>query len=231
MGLALVMTLFVAASGAFGTGRVSPELRYPILIGLGLGLSLAGVGLARAVGAIRPLRSRPAARLAAFTLAGFVISTLACWGVALAFEGPRTPSIWSFVVPIATYLALAIAVEGLMRLGPGVARRLSPARPAILGRLPHRLRGAVIIAVQGEDHYVRVHTSEGEHLVWMRLRDALDELAPLEGGQTHRSWWVAKAAVRGVRRGNGRAVLTLEGGVEAPVSRSFAPALRADGWY
>jgi len=231
VGLALVMTLFVAASGAFGTGRVSPELRYPILIGLGLVLSLAGIGLGRVLGGVAALKSRPAARLAATALAGFSIATLACWGLALAFEGPRTPPISSFLIPIATYLALAIALEGLMRLGPGVARRLGPARPAILQRLPHRLRGAAIIAVQGEDHYVRVHTSEGEHLVWMRLRDALDELAPLEGGQTHRSWWVAKGAVRGVRRGNGRAVLTLAGGVEAPVSRSFAPALRADGWY
>ena len=29
-------------------------------------------------------------------------------------------------------------------------------------------------AVQGEDHYVRIHTSHGQHMLLMRLSDALD---------------------------------------------------------
>ncbi|HVL41148.1 MAG TPA: hypothetical protein VM348_03255, partial [Brevundimonas sp.] len=37
--------------------------------------------------------------------------------------------------------------------------------------------------------------------------------------------------VRGVSRGDGRAVLTLEGGIVAPVSRRYARALREAGWY
>jgi DNA-binding LytR/AlgR family response regulator len=53
----------------------------------------------------------------------------------------------------------------------------------------------------------------------------------LEGAQTHRSWWVAKAAVRAVERGDGRASLTLDGGITAPVSRRYARALREAGWY
>ena len=65
----------------------------------------------------------------------------------------------------------------------------------------------------------------------MRLSDALDELEGLEGAQTHRSWWVAREAVRDVTRNDGRAVLTLEGGLTAPVSRRYARALRAAGWY
>jgi hypothetical protein len=35
------------------------------------------------------------------------------------------------------------------------------------------------------------------------------ELEGIEGAQTHRSWWVAKAAVRDAKRGDGRATLTL----------------------
>ena len=97
--------------------------------------------------------------------------------------------------------------------------------------MPLKLRGAAIRAVQSEDHYLRIHTDRGSDLVLMRLSDALTELEGLEGAQTHRSWWVAKDAVRGVTRGDGRATLTLEGGVEAPVSRRYAKALRDAGWY
>jgi uncharacterized membrane protein YfbV (UPF0208 family) len=100
-----------------------------------------------------------------------------------------------------------------------------------LERLPPRLRGAELHAVQAEDHYLRIHTSRGSDLILLRLADAIAELEGLDGAQTHRSWWVAKAAVQDVRRGDGRAVLLLPAGVEAPVSRSFAPTLRDQGWY
>jgi len=65
----------------------------------------------------------------------------------------------------------------------------------------------------------------------MRLADAIVELEGLEGAQTHRSWWVARAAVTSVERADGRAVLTLKDGAEAPVSRGYARALRAAGWF
>ena len=103
--------------------------------------------------------------------------------------------------------------------------------PRFLDRLPFKLRGAAIRAVQSVDHYLRIHTDRGSDLILMRLSDALAELEGLEGAQTHRSWWVAKDAVRGVSRGDGRATLTLEGGLEAPVSRRYAKALRTAGWY
>lgn len=65
----------------------------------------------------------------------------------------------------------------------------------------------------------------------MRLSDAVAELEGLEGAQTHRSWWVAKAAVTEIRRGDGRARLTLKNGVTVPVSRTHARVLREAGWY
>ena len=98
-------------------------------------------------------------------------------------------------------------------------------------RLPMKMRGAVIRAVQAEDHYLRIHTDRGSDLILMRLSDALEELEGLEGAQTHRSWWVAREAVRDVSRGVARATLTLEGGILAPVSRRYAKALRDAGWY
>jgi DNA-binding LytR/AlgR family response regulator len=65
----------------------------------------------------------------------------------------------------------------------------------------------------------------------MRLGDAIAAVETLDGAQTHRSWWVARPAVASVSRGDGRAVLTLSNGVEAPVSRTYAPKLREAGWY
>jgi DNA-binding LytR/AlgR family response regulator len=100
-----------------------------------------------------------------------------------------------------------------------------------LERLPPRLRGAEIHAVQAEDHYLRVHTTRGSDLILMRLADAIVELDGLDGAQTHRSWWVARAAVQDVRRSDGRATLVLPMGIEAPVSRNNLPALRDRGWF
>jgi len=65
----------------------------------------------------------------------------------------------------------------------------------------------------------------------MRLADAVDELEGLDGAQVHRSWWVARDAVRDVRRGDGRAVLSLPDGLEVPVSRTYGRVLREAGWY
>lgn len=230
VGLATLMSLFVAASGAFGVRNISPDLRYPLLAGIGFSLSLAGLGLTQAAGRIDALRSRPALRAAAAGLAGFTVATGVCWGVGRVFEGELTPPITAFAGPAALFM---ITIVGLERLSRAVAppRRAVPAAGApFINRLPHKFRGAVILAIHGEDHYVRVHTTLGEHLIWMRLSDALAELAQAEGGQTHRSWWVAKTAVTGVRRGNGRAVLFLSNGLQAPVSRRFAPRLRDEGW-
>ena len=64
----------------------------------------------------------------------------------------------------------------------------------------------------------------------MRLSDAIAELPAGAGAQTHRSWWVAKDAVRGVTKADGRATLTLAEPLEAPVSRSFYKALNDAGW-
>src|SRR5690606_13712732 len=100
-----------------------------------------------------------------------------------------------------------------------------------LERLPLRLRGATLLAVEAEDHYLRLHTDRGSDLILMRLGDAVAELDGLEGARTPRSWWVARGAVDGVARGERRAALTLEGGLEVPVSRTAARELRAKGWW
>lgn len=97
---------------------------------------------------------------------------------------------------------------------------------SLLDRLPERLRGADLSAVVAEDHDLRLHTSLGSSLIKMRLVDALEELVAVDGARTHRSRRVARAAVMSVARARGRATLRLRGGLEAPVSRRYALALR-----
>lgn len=112
---------------------------------------------------------------------------------------------------------------------PAVAASTAPAPTgcaAFLRRIQPRL-GSDLLALEMEDHYVRVHTALGSDLILMRLRDAMDELAGLDGLQVHRSYWVAAEAVSRVERtGTGRLTLTLRNGMEVPVSRTFAAAVR-----
>jgi hypothetical protein len=138
------------------------------------------------------------------------------------------------VVPVVTVTAAMCALVVFLGRATPVQTHASddPATPSrFIERLPLRLRNARLIAVEAEDHYLRVHTDQGSDLILMRLSDALGELEGLEGAQTHRSWWVARDAVQGASRGDGRATLALDGGLAAPVSRRYARALREAGWY
>lgn len=103
--------------------------------------------------------------------------------------------------------------------------------PRFLARLPAKLAGADLWAIEAQDHYLRLHTSKGDDLILMRLADALVELEGIEGARTHRSWWVARDAVVSAERAEGRATLTLVGGVTAPVSRAYVKPLREAGWF
>ncbi|HZZ67045.1 MAG TPA: LytTR family DNA-binding domain-containing protein [Phenylobacterium sp.] len=98
-------------------------------------------------------------------------------------------------------------------------------------RLSARHRTARLIAVEAEDHYLRVHTDLGSELVSARFADALAELAGVAGFQVHRSWWAAADAIEGVRWRRGRGELKLAGGLTAPVSRTHAAGLKAAGWF
>ncbi|MBU2605983.1 MAG: LytTR family transcriptional regulator [Alphaproteobacteria bacterium] len=96
-------------------------------------------------------------------------------------------------------------------------------------RLPVKYRTAELWAVSSEDHYLRVHTDRGEELILMRLADAMRDLGGTDGLQTHRSWWVAKAGVADTRREGGRLFLVLKCGKAAPVSRTYASAVKLAG--
>ena len=97
-----------------------------------------------------------------------------------------------------------------------------------LDRLPPEL-GRDLIHLQMADHYVEAFTTAGSTLVLMRFADAIAELDGADGLRVHRSHWVARDHVVGTARRNGRRVLRLTGGREAPVSRGYLADVRAAG--
>lgn len=96
-------------------------------------------------------------------------------------------------------------------------------------RFPAGLTGR-LLCLEMEDHYLRIHTDKGSDIILMRMSDAEEELSEIEGLRVHRSWWVAREAVTGVRRDGTRLLLQLENGLEVPVGKTYRGALRDAGW-
>lgn len=130
---------------------------------------------------------------------------------------------------VATTLAICAIVNGVFVQLDRASENAEPARdPALLDRLPLEKRGP-LVALSVEDHYVRVRTTKGEEMVLMRLGDAIREVEPCRGVQVHRSHWVALDQVDAARREGDRAILTMHGGFEIPVSRANVAAVRDAG--
>lgn len=113
-----------------------------------------------------------------------------------------------------------------LRLGRRTAQMIPP--PSVVASPVEALAGD-ILALQMEDHYVRVHTAEGSKLVLMPLARAIETVGT-DGLQTHRSWWIARRAIAGVEGAPRSMRIRLTNGVVAPVARSAVARLRAAGW-
>lgn len=186
-------------------------------------------------------KAHPAIQIA---VASLLISLPVTVGIILleaASDGFVSPYTWW----IQQYLYVVV-VSALLTTGGWVLDRLkdskaaasaatvpvaaAPAGSAFADRLPVKFRAGTVYAVSAEDHYLRVHTSVGETMVLMRLADAVRELAAIEGLQTHRSWWVARQGLADANRDDGKLTLKLKSGAEAPVSRTYAKAVKDAGW-
>ena len=97
------------------------------------------------------------------------------------------------------------------------------------GRLARSMRGD-LIALQAEDHYVRLHHQSGSTLILHRFRDALAEVEPGAGIQVHRGWWVANRAVVGTFVRGGKRWLKLSNDLEIPVSRTHLRRVIEQPW-
>lgn len=125
--------------------------------------------------------------------------------------------------------------EELKPVGAATSADVSPADafPAASGaeetlrrRLPPHLDGE-ILALQAEDHYVRVHTAKGSTLVHYRFRDAVQDMSSVDGVQVHRSFWVRRSAITEQFIERHSHFVRLGNGLKVPVSRSHLHSLRA----
>ena len=237
IGISIAAGVTLSLLGALGTDNLPLTQRLLYWMPLILG----GAVIGNVVTGLVLLIPRAGANLwIFFALLSFAVSipvTLMVWLYTSWMIGTNF-SLDSLPYLYGSVLTISAAMTGIMILAsqPGTITHAPPAGAApatvrFMERLPPKLKGAVIYAISAEDHYLKLHTSKGVDLILMRLTDAVAELEGLEGAQTHRSWWVARDAVEGARREGDRMVLTIKGGVEAPVSRPNVRPLREAGWY
>lgn len=231
--------LLLAHVGAFGTGERPLTTRLPYFLGLCL---LGGVVAASLTASVRRGafgKLPPASAVLLVIVAVVVVLTPVVWvAAALVLNGSWSPTrLIPLAGQVAPLAALLVPVGALSHHKPKGRPNDPPGRDQTGGpsnlsrRLPPELRCAPLLAVAAEDHYLRVHTELGSALILMRFSDALRFLREVEGAQTHRSWWVSRGAVLDVRRGDGRASLSLRTGLEVPVSRRYARHLRQLRWF
>jgi hypothetical protein len=235
-GLLLAMGLFLGVLGPFGTADLSAAVRmayWPIVI---VGGGVIGIAIDTAV-------QRWAhgfwPRLVSVSLLMTPPVTGLVWLVSVKMLGP--PSSQPHLGPLFFQVfVISFAVMALRQLAwrsVWTERALAPAPTQVppcsvfRQRLSAKVRAARLLAVEAEDHYLRVHTDSGDELITARFGDALVELAEVAGYQTHRSWWVAAEAIEAVRWRRGRGELRLAGGLTAPVSRTYAADLKREGWF
>jgi DNA-binding LytR/AlgR family response regulator len=224
------VTLVVVLSGVAPTAEQKFQWVLSNIVGVG-----AGLAAARWLVPWRWLQHRLLASVLAIAVAATLPIAATVTGCLVLFRHERlTLALVGGVLPsVFATTAVMTGLAFLVRRAPVQTHAAAPGAPPpkFMARLPAKLRGAELYAVEAEDHYLRLHTSLGQDLILMRLADAVAELEGVEGAQTHRSWWVARTAVDRAERFDGRAVLTLKDGAEVPVSRGFARGLRAAGWF
>lgn len=230
--------VFIGLIGPFGSYEIVVWRRifYSICVGLiGSVLFLPGMrlGVRASLGAGLPL-----------WLGSAVTALVLCLPIQLLFkviapvlwlgQPPTPPTFWVGYLQAATFLVpTGVVVSYLVRRwapNPEPPEdRASDPPGRLFVKLPAAL-GRDILALQAEDHYVRIHTARGSALLLMRMADAIEDLGGIEGMRVHRSWWVSRHAVAASVTQGRKLVLTLTNGLAAPVTRETAPVLRKAGW-
>jgi len=235
--------LLLGFAGPFGSYPAFPTAtRYAFW----LGLTAAGLVAAVAADAVLPVtRLRAGAiRIGAVALVSALPMTfVVAWTMSLVqpgrfFTPQQLPALFAAVAAVqllVVYATTATRPTADDSEAPGHAPALPepgeepvPAAfpSALLNRLPPEI-GSAIIALETEDHYLRVHAAGGSALILMRMADAVALLDPQLGAQVHRRWWVAQAAVAGVRTEGQKLSLCLIDKTVVPVGRTFSAAARA----
>ena len=230
-GAAVALALLLAFLGPFGSQQAFDRpTRYAFWLGLtlfGYVCALAALVLVQASPRLAALGA--AGRIGIAAVISAVPQTLAvAWTFALLQPerriGPaELPSLFAAVLVI--QLIITVLAFALDRRLPDPAPTAARGSPQFLEKLPPHLAGD-LIALEAQDHYLKVHTDRGSHLILMRLSDAAAQLSSEDGLQVHRGWWVANDAVTSA----GKSQLHLRNGLTVPVSRTYLQAVRSRGW-
>jgi hypothetical protein len=232
--LLVAFGLMMGELGPYRTSDAPDALRRAYWLVAALGAGLTGILADKTLG---PRIGGFWGRIALVSLAITPPVTLAIYALnAVMLDLPRRP----WLLPQLAWQVLIVMLL-IMTLRALLWRRVVETRTIVMPPLPDaertfrlrlsaKHRQAKLIALEAEDHYVRVHTDSGSELVPMRFSEAIEELAQAYGYRLHRSWWAAADAIEHVRWNRGTGDARLTGGISAPVSRSCAPALKDAGW-
>ena len=230
---AVVIGLLLGVTGPFGSQHA-----YPRAVKYSFWMIIALAGFGAAVAAKRLLPSAAGGRksltriLAVAAASAVPMTFFVAWAMGVVRPG-RTfgPVQMLALFPYVALVQLLIAWLTLPdeRTSPPALVEQPAAAPEyppeFVSKLPAALRQD-ILALEAEDHYVRVHTLHGSALVLIRLADAAALIDSRLGLRVHRSWWVAKDGVRALERTSGRAIARLVDGTAVPISRTHLPAAR-----
>lgn len=240
---AIPVGLLLGLAGPFGSYPAFPTTtRYAFW----LGLTAVGVVASVASDAVLPvtrlregaIRTGALALISAVPMTFVVTYTFSLVQPGRLFTPQQLPALFACVAVVQLLIVYATkttapAADGAEAPGPSpalpepAAVAIPAAFPsALLSRLPPGI-GSDIIALETEDHYLRVHAVGGTALILMRMADAVALIDPQLGAQVHRRWWVAQTAVAGMRTDGQKLSLSLSDETLVPVGRTFAAAARA----
>ncbi len=221
-------TVVCTIAGPFGTHEA---------LGLGGRLiywaAVVGLSVLGSVLVSRAARGRSTGIRLLLWLCFVPVLSLVIWGLnGQLFEGwTRLALLGRLTVDVGLVVFAVQAVFALIDfVRPERAAPVPDAESRFLRRLPVANRGP-LVRIEAQDHYLKVVTERGAPLILMRLSEAVDALGENLGVQVHRSHWVARKAVRGHRRENGRDLLLMVDGAEVPVSRGNRAAAQDAGLF
>jgi DNA-binding LytR/AlgR family response regulator len=230
---AVAIGLLLGVTGPFGSQTsLAPVVRYAFW----MLIALAGFGAAaaaeRALSSTLPDR-RTAIRIVAVAAASAVPMTFfVAWAIEVvrpgrSFSPVQMLALFPYVSLVQLLIARVISPDDPVTSAPPVELQAAAPGypPEFVAKLPPALRRD-IVALEAEDHYVRVHTLHGSALILMRLADAAALIDPRLGLRVHRSWWVAKDGVHALEGTSGRAIARLVDDRAVPISRSYWRAAR-----